>query len=724
MLLCLHEFLRKSRRIFVFRALAIFILCVSNLALGQGILKIYGQVFSNDGPVSGAFVFLDRTAYKALTDNNGFYYFYNIPTGAYSLYCSLNKNQYKLAERLIVDDSPSIRRDIYLDIGTINVAPVVVEASRHDRDLGQSRIVVELTETPTSLTDIIAKIPGLNVTSAGAGGEFYIAPNGARSEALEVYIDGRKINSILTGRADLNQIPLGALRRVEYYPAGVLYSDKGGLTGRLNLISRGPAKQEALSIGTYAGTFGRNDYDIQYNHSVRGYGNFGIGWEQTKNKNDYKYTDYFGKPQIRLNADQRSDKVYLGYANSINGFLIKLSGYAYDGFNGIPGKTITPSLNSRSDKLAISAGGEIGYFLNKVGSLDLNYSYQNRKTRYRDLVGTTPYLTQYDELVNSLGFSIKGEEFGHIRPVVSISITSERLEGKDNLRPEYALGVVKRDIFCLGGGVSYHNKISSLNFESGFSGNAEKAKGDNNLSYNAQSSVWLEYRLRFGLNIAYGESYRLPGLAELNWKEDVFVIANPDLRPERSTQNSIGVFGEFPVLGKWRLSAEYRDIRYDDLIYWRRSQGLRYKPVNISQSDYFGTSIAISYSSPGNIASVDFSRVKSVSLNREQGQPYYGKRVIFQPSYVNRIQVGSNYAGIFGQFEIQDVGQRYYLEENTKALAPYTLINCSLCYQVRIYRVKAEFQIRVENITDTKYELLEYQPMPPRTIGAGLAIKI
>lgn len=721
---CLHEFLRKARRIFIFRTLTLFVLGISVGVSGQGIIKIYGQVFADNGPVTGVAVVLDRTPYSSTTDNNGFYYFYNIPTGVYSLYCNQNGNQYRLAEKIIVEDGPSIRRDIYLDSGTVNVAPIVVKAGRSDMGLDQSRIAVDFIEPPSNLPETISKIPGLNIIAAGDGGEFYIAPSGARPEALEVYVDGRKINSVLTGKADLSQIPLSALKRVEYYPAGAAGADNKGLAGGLNFICGYRANDEAISMGAYAGAYGRNDYTIHYNQSIIGYGNYEIGWERTKRNNDYDYTDYFGNRQTRLNADQRADKAYFGYANSINGFLLKLSGYGYDGSNGVPGRTITPSLNARSDRLAISAGAEIGYLLSDVGSLNLNYSYQNGKTKYRDLVGATPYLTQYVEIINSMEFSIEANEFAHFQPVVSLSITSERLEGKDNLRPEYALGIVKRDIYNLDCGIRYRNKISPLFIEMGVSGNADGVKQKEYVSYSGQSTLRVDYGLKLGCNLSYGKSYRLPGLAELNWKEDVFVIANPALLPERSTYNSIGIFSDFQTIGKWRLSAEYRDVRYEDLIYWRRSQGLRYKPVNIARSDYFGATLSVTYTSPGNIATIDFSRVNSISLNREQGQPYYGKQVIFQPQYVNRIQVSMGYAGIRGQWEIHDVGKRYYLEENTKALDSYTLINCSAIYQVRICGVKAEFKIRVENITDAEYEFLEYQPMPPRTFGAGLTIKI
>jgi outer membrane cobalamin receptor len=724
MVIRFHEFLRKSRGIFYSPALIILILALPRLLLGQEILKIYGQVISRDGAMSGVSVVLDKTPYNSLTDNNGFYYFYNIPVGVYSLSCRLNFNHYKLAEDLIVEDGPAIRRDIYLDEGVINIAPIVVTANRYDNKANRQEIAIDLREKPASVSEIIAKIPGLNVLAAGDGGELYVAPNGARPEALEVYVDGRKINSILTGKADLNQIPLGALRRVEYYPTAGAINENGGLAGRLDFISGKRADEEYLSIGASGGSFGRSDYDARYNQLIPGYGNIDIGWEHSKRKNNYKYIDYFGEQQIRRNADYRSDKVYFGYAACVKKMLIKLSGYGYDGSNGIPGKTVTPSLNARSDKFTLSTGGEVGLSVKKVGAINMRYSCQNRKTEYRDSVGITPYLTQYNELENTLELSVNWNKVGNLRPESRFAIASEKLEGKDNLRPAYALGIVKRNILGLGGGIGYSDKLSPLNIECGISGGADKVKKQIYSSYGGRSSLWVEHGFKLGMNLSYGKSYRLPGLAELNWKEDVFVIANPDLRPERSFQGSIGTFAEFPVWGRWRLSAEYRDVRYRDLIYWRRSRGLRYKPVNIARSDCFAASYTVLYRSPGEIASVEFSRVNSVSLNREEGQPYYGKRVIFQPSYVNRIRVSISYELLSAQLEIQDVGERYYLEENTKALAPYTLINLGVDLHFRIDRLTLGVKFKADNITNTSYELLEYQPMPPRTWGLGMAIKI
>ena len=227
----------------------------------------------------------------------------------------------------------------------------------------------------------------------------------------------------------------------------------------------------------------------------------------------------------------------------MNRVLIKLSGFGYNGSNGIPGKTIAPSLNARSDKRTISTGGEFGYFFKGLGAINLTCSYQNRRTDYRDLVGSTPYLTQYFEEEKALGLSIKGNEWKHLNAELRGSLREQRLEGKDNLRPDYALGIVTRDIYQLGYSLRYRNGVSPLNIEMAISGNTDITDGENYWAQSAQTSIWFDYAIKPGISLSYGRSYRLPGLAELNWKEDVFVIANPDLRPEQSNQKLFGISG-------------------------------------------------------------------------------------------------------------------------------------------------------------------------------------
>jgi outer membrane cobalamin receptor len=357
-------------------------------------------------------------------------------------------------------------------------------------------------------------------------------------------------------------------------------------------------------------------------------------------------------------------------------------------------------------------------------------SFLKRVTDYTDTSMFIPYDNKYIEREIVLVF--KGDLLATKRLNLDYkaSCTSGFLKGIDYIRPFSSLGEISRKVYKLGGGARYQQDIGKASLKAGIS-QAWDFVGDSKYpsmsatataAYNNMALGPVKFLI--GVTLSYAGTFRLPGLAELHWKEDVFIIANPNLNPEKSRSVSSEIFSEYQMFGKWRLSVEYRDIHYKDLIYWRRSQGIKYKPVNVSASDYFGTTALISYQSPGEVITVDFSRVKSTSLNREEGQPYYGKYITFQPFYTNRLMLSLSCRGLYAKTFMFDSSHRYFLEENTKKLNAYTLINLKIGFNVTIRRVTANLEFKIDNITNAEYELLEYQPMPPRNFCFGLSLKI
>jgi len=71
-----------------------------------------------------------------------------------------------------------------------------------------------------------------------------------------------------------------------------------------------------------------------------------------------------------------------------------------------------------------------------------------------------------------------------------------------------------------------------------------------------------------------------------------------------------------------------------------------------------------------------------------------------------------------------DSGHRYFLEENTKQLDAYTLVNLAAGLTFKYKFISPTLEFRIRNLTDIEYELLEYQPMPPRSYHFGLSLKI
>ena len=272
--------------------------------------------------------------------------------------------------------------------------------------------------------------------------------------------------------------------------------------------------------------------------------------------------------------------------------------------------------------------------------------------------------------------------------------------------------------------MNYTKKINKLSLAMNFS-QAENIVDNKSYSTSSLSSS-LAYTsgVTFGIKSTLARSFRLPGLAELNWQEDVFVLPNPDLKPEKSRSISSELYSNVNFIGNWRFSLEYRDIRYKDLIYWRRSQGIKYKPVNVSASDFFSATAAITWKIPHDLAEINFSRESSYPVNREDRLDLYGKYIIHQPLYLNRLGIKFTYRKFRFRANMLDSGRRYITEVNTKSLKPYTLVDISAGISHKIKNIKTILELKINNLTDIKYELLEYQPMPPRNYHLILTLKI
>ena len=720
-----YNHLRISRSFLL--AIIILVIVFAAPVTAQSVLKIFGQVINSHGAVSNVNVVISNSPYEAVTDGNGYYRFYDIPPGKYQLICYMANTRLSKTGVINLIDGPAIRQDIYLDPGIINIEAVEIEADAPEKIgyIGESARVYQINQGEVrSIEDIIERVPGLNLVKSTATGEAYISAGGSRPEGVNVLLDGIKMNSLLTGRADINQLPLKAITKVEYYSTSTgKYSSDGGISGTVNFVTKANSRPELFDLNVNRGSYNDEDYSSGISYEKGMLGKIRVIAEFGYSRNDFKYDhDLFGE-QTRENAYARYNKYYLSYTNSLGNNDLSLTGYYYIGSNGVPGKITTPYFEAVSDKNSGTLGLKLSRLVSKSFKLEFASSFKERNSDYEDFGSWVPFNTSYYE--REFEFKVNAEqEYGlGISAVQTISFTNGRLVGEDYIRPNQALGECYRDVYKIHGGLNYHKAINKLDINTGVSYAHSGVNGNNYSSGSVGGTVALNLPVRIGLASSYSHAYRLPGLAELHWKEDVFVVpADSTLLPEKSNSISTELFSEFSLLGKWRLSSEYKDIRYTDLIYWRRSIGDRYKPQNISSSDYFGIILAAFYQSPGDYLNFEFSRERSYPLNREEGLS--GNYITFQPLYANRLKLKLSYSRAFVKTEMLDISERYFLEANTKKLNPYTLVNIGLGHEIVFGKLTAAWLFEINNVTDATYDHLEYQPGAPRSYHIGVNFKM
>jgi outer membrane cobalamin receptor len=715
--------LRRSRS-FLIPLIGLWLLMLCGYVAAQSSLKLYGQVTDSKGPVIGATVKIDKSLYTAITGQNGYYYIYDIPAGHYRLSCSFAASS-PITLDCTIGTGPATRRDIYITNDVIVVAPVMVEADKPST-MNPANLNVKVYEIDhkgnVSAEQVLSQIPGVNLVKSAATGELFVSAGGIRPEGVNVLIDGRRLNSLLSGRVDLNQLPLAMVSRIEYYaPGGAVNAGDGGLGGTLNFVTTNNIRPELVDLRAAHGSFTSEDYAITLGNDFGGRGKFTGSWETGFARNEYRYTDNFGQGQIRHNAYAGYDKYYLSYDNRFLGNRLDISGFFYNGVNGVPGRINAETEVARSHRLSSSVGLDIFRIVGDCLKVSLKASFREQTARYRDFGSWIPYNTRYYERVveSSLGFELNLP--GGITANQSYSATNGLLNGGDFISGRESLGKLRRDVYRVFSGLNAGWSIDRLMIKAGGSYSFNRVINQNYSSGSIGGSLTYDLHGRFGIMSAVSHTFRLPGLAELHWQEDVYVLPNPDLKPEESNAVTSELFSEFDMSGSWRISLEYQDIRYQDLIYWQRSQGLKYKPENVTKSVYFGVTLGIAYTSPGDYLTLDFSRVTSSSINH--GEDNYGNFITFQPPYSNKLSLRLEYKNPYLKLEMIDVGWRYFLNANTKKLDPYTLVNLGCGFDLIYKRLRTSWAFEINNLTGAEYEYLEYQPMPPRNYNVTFNLK-
>lgn len=108
-----------------------------------------------------------------------------------------------------------------------------------------------------SLNEVLDRVAGLSVDQRPAdfNGSSWVYIQGSREEHVLVLIDGVRLNSAMSGAADISHIPLRIIKRIEIIkgPGSAVWGSSQG--GVINIITKTPA-HGARPSGSVAGEIG------------------------------------------------------------------------------------------------------------------------------------------------------------------------------------------------------------------------------------------------------------------------------------------------------------------------------------------------------------------------------------------------------------------------------------------------------------------------------------
>ncbi|MBU0481564.1 MAG: TonB-dependent receptor [Proteobacteria bacterium] len=481
---------------------------------------------------------------------------------------------------------------------------VVVTATKTEekrKDIASSVVVkdaVDIEEAPAeSLGGLLANEPGIDWRTYGnyGGASQEIQIRGMDGKGTMLVMDGVVLNSPSLGVADVSQIPLNTIERVEVVkgPGSLLYGS-GAMGGTVNIISKKPKRDQPVTK-VEAGYGTESAY-----HLAAETGRFAtedFGYYLTVNR---KETDGF-----RENSDLEHNDIGLNLLfDKGDSFGVDFNFGYVDREYGMPG--VEPPAGITPYYLA---NGQLLYNGESASLLDRH----EEENRHSSIVmkGTAS---------DSLDWRVKGdcavlrssnyERYSSGGSESTITNTIRGMEGNLDLHPFSQVGMVLGSEYR---NFDYENEQTSLDADGNPTGSGivdeehriftQGSFAELNLRPIKQVRLFVGYRYetnskfghedvsRYGLvvnplpmtavKVSHGQHFKAPTMNDLFWPDQWGMRGNPDLKPETGWYSDITVEQSL-LAGKFFASLSHFKWDVADKISWYYDPAtFYYSPANL-----------------------------------------------------------------------------------------------------------------------------------------------
>ena len=696
---------------------------------------IYGQGFDLSGkiiskstlnPISDVNIFIQDTELGTASSKDGLFKFSKIKPSDYVLivnaigykdqYLEINLNRDILNMSIELEDQSVLAKALSV-VGRFpskHIPYLTKNISNQDITDNDYQTMSELFRNVGGVDVQIEHNNGRNANFSIRGSSDY-KPGGYNNRVL-VLLDGFQISMPYSGSIDWNGMPLDFLDRIEVVkgPVSSLYG-QNSMGGIINLVTKNYS-EEFLNSKVTLGSFNKKDINIGMNNMY----------------NNLSYTtllQYKKGDGHRFNAQYEQNNFYTKIHNKEKEFSVSLM--ANRSLNGQPGFSVEerPTLISYrlSDRDSIYLQLFKKQNLNRNSNLVYSASINHFYTHYQDRNDTPEDENQDDTFYNDTSLNLRTEYQTLFNDrsylIVGVDIIAEQSDisiYKDIYSNPIQLTtgifiqnrVVLNERLLLGAGLRVDYRLidrGDIYSNKTFSNISPKI----NLTYKQDSySTW---------NFALSKGFRSPSLSEmfLQYATDygLYTQGNPDLEPEQLYGLDIGY--DRSNLSDISLSVSTFYYIYEDMIDF--VYGLPVVARNRSDISSCGLETNINYSLNDNLSmNTSYTYLRVNDLNDVDSVLYRPKHKLVSSIKHTKGKI-SNIISMRYQSEqdYQDFlsDDREYIGSEIKfpikKLDSLLLFNYISSYEF----LDSKISLKVSNIFDVEYQLIQDYPMPGRLVS-------
>lgn len=571
---------------------------------------------------------------------------------------------------------PSV--SLALDAPVFYGEEIVVTASRRLQPLLETFSSVKVIKAEDiekmgakTAADALRSVPGIYVKSSGDLGSIsMVRLRSATASQVLILMDGQTINSPLLGLADLGDIPVYNIERIEIVEDSISsFYGSAALGGVINIITK-KAQDRPITASLNYGSYGQ----------IGGY--IGLSGKHD-DITSYAFYQDIKTDGFRQNSDYKNRGYGLDLSFGTAAFVKYNTSNSVRGNPGVPTSDSDPwsasyPLDRQKDfssNLSVGFRKDIGNSMNKIVVSD---NMQDQNVLWEDYLGALNESRNYGR--------ISGGEYQNVSTISNATLTSG-IEFKRSIGEASAGGTGNRSIDNTSVYIGL-DSAARLPMSASFA-----LRVDSNSVWGAEINPRVSAALNIGdaerIRYSFAQAFRAPTINELYWDTRPWMFGNPDLKPEKS--NSFNIFYEKTVAGS-SLSVGYYSNSISNMILWTTMPDYTYVPVNInSKVDGIEASLEKQIF-PDIFAYVRYNNESSVDLST-------GKTIFYSPAYKLNMGARLTKGPLSFNLNSRDVSSVYTDPMNTNTLPAYRVVDLTVVGMLLTSKISAS----ILNIFDEKY---------------------
>ncbi len=718
----------------------------------QSTVKLYGTVTDRQTGKSlyRANVQIKGTGYGAATNDRGYYQIEDVLEGPVTVtasfigYADLTKSNIRIPK-----DQP-VSLDFALTPIVLKMKAVEVHAEPDGQDLTSDHIVIlknDINRTNySSVGEILQRVPGVQIQNTGTlGGSKKISIHGSQTNQVLVLLDGMPLNDELGGDADLSQIPLNIIEKIEVYKGGRSARFGSGAVGGVINISTQKTFDNHMRLTSGCGSFGFFRFGPGFSGTFKNFG-YLVSYNHVKNNGDFPYSYRDSNNQLvqedRINADILSRNLFTGVNFTAGSHFFSLQAQALQSDRGLPGKIDAWTAYARVKNRQEIFGAEYeftrpnfiivlsGRYSNAVTE-NSNLYPQDAELRFRRY-----YKWHYNYMIKNyiLQNKITCTPSHWLR--LTMGYTGRLLEYRDEDLLSFPASPPIDRASDQSHGVYLHQDwhfdlpfaSTRLAFTPVVRYDEMRLDNGDHSRYERQWSPGLGCFLATGkkntiyIKTGVSKSFRVPTLADMFY-QDVRTEGKPDLAPEKCLNRNAAIGARLNLGGIWNAKVSHFLQTIEDLIVWRMGSFEVFRPFN-TDAELSGTEYSIGYSTPNDHIELGAGLTHLNPLNKSDNITTRNRILPYRAVTSCKAHINFNFGVWQGSVLYRDVGERFINEANTKKMPSYQIMDVNFSWTQSIKTVELVWKMTVINVLDREYKIFRDMPMPKREWRAGIDFKI